>query len=291
MDSLSSVLKRKRDQEDRLRRSDPTKNIIIGEDGAGGNTSSNPDDALTVAVESLNTLTGDVILAAGTNITLTPVGNTITIDAAGGGGAFTDLTDAPADYTGAGGKIVAVKADVSGLEFVAAPAAENGIPVGGAAGQILSKIDGMDYNAKWITPTSGGGVVPVHVDLWHSDSVVTEGAAMTLATGAPIWSQYGVQIPSTATDKFTCTPFALDAGTYTLRIDGYVDSNRGKIDFYLDDVRVVLQQDWAAGANRKDVTGIVISTAGAHILRAEINGTSGGNYYMCLSRFAFIKTA
>jgi len=37
-------------------------------------------------VSSLNGLTGDVVLAAGTNITLTPVGNTITISSAGGSG-------------------------------------------------------------------------------------------------------------------------------------------------------------------------------------------------------------
>lgn len=36
-------------------------------------------------VTSINSLTGAVTFAAGTNITLTPVGNTITIDAAGGG--------------------------------------------------------------------------------------------------------------------------------------------------------------------------------------------------------------
>lgn len=38
-------------------------------------------------VSSLNGLTGAVILAAGTGITLTPVGNTITIATSGGGGA------------------------------------------------------------------------------------------------------------------------------------------------------------------------------------------------------------
>lgn len=37
-------------------------------------------------VNSVNGLTGGVTLAAGTNITLTPVGNTITIDSTGGGG-------------------------------------------------------------------------------------------------------------------------------------------------------------------------------------------------------------
>mgnify|MGYP003552766408 CR=1 FL=1 len=47
------------------------------------------DSASASGVTSLNTLTGAVVLAAGTNITLTPVGNTITIDAAGGASGIT----------------------------------------------------------------------------------------------------------------------------------------------------------------------------------------------------------
>jgi len=38
----------------------------------------------------------------------------------GGASAFTDLTDAPASYTDQGGKVVAVKSDASGLEFIVA---------------------------------------------------------------------------------------------------------------------------------------------------------------------------
>jgi len=34
-----------------------------------------------------------------------------------------------------------------------------GVPVGGTAGQILSKIDGTDYNTEWIDNTGGGGGV------------------------------------------------------------------------------------------------------------------------------------
>lgn len=44
---------------------------------------------------------------------------TLTVTGAGAT-AFTDLTDVPAAYTGQGGKVVAVKADVSGLEFITA---------------------------------------------------------------------------------------------------------------------------------------------------------------------------
>jgi hypothetical protein len=41
---------------------------------------------ITGLVTSINTLTGAVTLAAGANVTLTPVGNTITIASTGGGG-------------------------------------------------------------------------------------------------------------------------------------------------------------------------------------------------------------
>lgn len=43
-------------------------------------------DRIVGIVSSFNTLTGDVVLAAGANITLTPSGNTITIASSGGGG-------------------------------------------------------------------------------------------------------------------------------------------------------------------------------------------------------------
>ncbi len=37
------------------------------------------------------------------------------------------------------------------------PSGLAGLPPGGAAGQVLSKIDGTDYNTAWTTPASGGG--------------------------------------------------------------------------------------------------------------------------------------
>jgi hypothetical protein len=40
----------------------------------------------------------------------------------GGASVFTDLTDTPASYSGAGGKIVAVNSGASALEFIDAPA-------------------------------------------------------------------------------------------------------------------------------------------------------------------------
>jgi hypothetical protein len=100
-------------------------------------------------------------------------------DAASGGGAtsFTGLDDVPDSYVGQGGKIVKVKATADGIEFAeiasggtstssvnigiidggdsASAYSEEqiftGVPSGGTAGQILSKVDGTDFNTQWIT--------------------------------------------------------------------------------------------------------------------------------------------
>jgi hypothetical protein len=63
MDSLGKLLKRKRDEEDRLRRRDPAKNIIMGRDGLGGNTE----------IKHYHIQQGD-------NITIVEEGDTITIN-------------------------------------------------------------------------------------------------------------------------------------------------------------------------------------------------------------------
>ena len=46
-----------------------------------------------------------------------------------------------------------IPAGATGSQGPAGP----GVPTGGTAGQVLSKIDGTDYNTEWVTPSSGGG--------------------------------------------------------------------------------------------------------------------------------------
>jgi hypothetical protein len=72
---------------------------------------------------------------------------------------FLTLTDTPAAYTGEGGKIVAVKSDVTGLEFIAAPAAANGVPAGGTTNQLAAKNSNTDYDLKWMdAPAAANGI-------------------------------------------------------------------------------------------------------------------------------------
>ena len=47
----------------------------------------------------------------------------------------------------------------------ASGAAGVGVPAGGAAGQVLSKVNGTDYNTQWTTPAAGGGGAYPSVEL------------------------------------------------------------------------------------------------------------------------------
>jgi hypothetical protein len=94
----------------------------------------------------------------------------------GGASAFIDLTDVPANYTSASGKFVKVKADESGLEFVA------------------SSVAGHDILSASHTDSTAGAVVagdliygdntPKWVRLAHG----SDGDVLTLASGLPSWA-------------------------------------------------------------------------------------------------------
>ena len=69
-----------------------------------------------------------------------------------GAETFALLTDTPSAYTGEGGKFVAVKDDVTGLEFVDAP-------TGGGGGQTLIAIENTPTD---LTPYSQGQILPIN---------------------------------------------------------------------------------------------------------------------------------
>lgn len=50
----------------------------------------------------------------------------------------------------------AIDASTGKLYVPGAGEAANGLPAGGTAGQMLSKVDGTDYNAEWVDAPSGG---------------------------------------------------------------------------------------------------------------------------------------
>ncbi|ROH93829.1 collagen-like protein [Stagnimonas aquatica] len=63
----------------------------------------------------------------------------------------------------------------------AAGAAGIGVPAGGTAGQVLSKVNGTDYNTQWTTPASGGGGGAAKVQL-RANKTGGTGESCPLAT-------------------------------------------------------------------------------------------------------------
>jgi hypothetical protein len=117
-----------------------------------------------------------------------PLVDAIVEGVGGGGGAttFTGLTDTPANYTGQGGKAVAVKPDATGLEFVDFP--EGGGSMTGA--QIEAALDTHLGDETWkeglATPANLNALSDVDIDT----SLLTEddhGAAITFDYTSGLW--------------------------------------------------------------------------------------------------------
>lgn len=94
------------------------------------------------------------------------IGNILGVNADGDGFAFVDPTSGPPGPTGPAGLNGVDGANgVDGINGVdgmngapgVAGAAGVGVPSGGSTGQVLSKIDGTDFNTNWTTPSAGGG--------------------------------------------------------------------------------------------------------------------------------------
>ncbi len=146
---------------------------------------------LSGGVTSLNGLLGAVNLAAGSNVTLTPSGNTITVSATGGGGV--------AGVSSVNGYVGAVTIEAGTNASFAPASAGNGIRInasGGASGvTTLNSLSG----AVSLVNGSGISVTPSGNNL----TIAATGAGLTLpytgsaATGAGA-SAFNVSTPGTA---------------------------------------------------------------------------------------------
>lgn len=112
-------------------------NISITTNSAGQKVISSTLPVLA-GVTALNGMTGAITLAAGSNITISPSGNVLTISASSGGATqFIQLTDVPNSYAGQAGKAVRVNAGATALEFFTATGSGTVTNVASADGSIL----------------------------------------------------------------------------------------------------------------------------------------------------------
>ncbi|HQQ76613.1 MAG TPA: hypothetical protein PLB01_04605 [Thermoanaerobaculia bacterium] len=123
--------------------------------------------AAVPSVTSLNALSGDLTLAAGTNVTLTPSGSTLTISAAGGGGGGGTVTSVGTGSGLTGGPITTTgTVSVAPLGITTGMLANNAVTsaklANGAVG--LSQIDTSQVQARVAACPPGTTVRSVNAD-------------------------------------------------------------------------------------------------------------------------------
>jgi hypothetical protein len=149
----------------------------IAADSILGNTSAST--AVPVALTALPfAYTGDVTRAADSNATVLAAGNA---------GNLNSGTLLAARMPALTGDVITTVGTVATTYNNAVPTTKAGLPTGGTANQVLSKIDATNYNTQWITPTGGGNV---------SNS------------GTPTVDQIGIWVTATTIKGVTALPAA-----------------------------------------------------------------------------------
>lgn len=139
--NIAEKIKKQTDKILRQQAQGPNAGVVIVDAGDGSTSVSNPAGDLAQHKTS-----GD---HDGRYYTEGEVDALIADIPTGGVDVFIELADVPPSYEGHSGKLAAVNPTEDGLEFVATPPAENGIPTGGTNNQLLAKDGAGDYAVKW----------------------------------------------------------------------------------------------------------------------------------------------
>jgi hypothetical protein len=131
-------------------------------------------------------------------------------------------------------------------------------------------------NLEWLYDN-----LPKRATMWHGDSVVTAGNAITVyISTSQVHCQFARQDAPANADIFTQS-FVVAEGTYTLYFLGVTANNCGKIDWDVDGVSIETGQDWYSAGTTYNVTKsatVTLTTAGdggRHVLTGTVNGHNG----------------
>lgn len=108
-------------------------------------------NAINTSYLGLIKTTDNAAIGAGAKVITDGAGNAINLEIGTGDINFT------------GGNVNFTGSSVSGIDGLA--------PAGGSAGQVLEKIDGIDYNYAWVTPAAGGS--PGLINDVAADSIIS----------------------------------------------------------------------------------------------------------------------
>jgi len=148
----------------------------------------------------------------------------------------------------------------------------------------MIRYDGTDWVAE-----SGYSALPTRAMWFWADTTVVTGNAIAIALSASqVHNSYWYQNTAALNDSVTYSAI-LDAGTYTMTTIGVTAWNRAQIDWFVDGIHVVTNQEWySAGIvyNVIRTATVVIPTSGYHIFQSRIDSKHGSStdYYMNLTR-------
>jgi hypothetical protein len=122
-------------------------------------------------------------------------------------GSATTLTGPKGDKgdTGPQGPAGASGGGVAGPQGPAGPAGATGagVPTGGTAGQVLSKIDGTNYNTQWTTLATGGDMQKSVYDTDNNSKIDKDKVAADLAISGGTVDNSPIGATTASTGKFT----------------------------------------------------------------------------------------
>ena len=136
-------------------------------------------------------------------------------------------------------------------------------------------------------------IYPQRANFFHDEALVTVGNALHSTNHDSAQAYAVIQrqgTPAADGDTFTQS-FMLEGGTYSFIVVGFTDVNRGKIDWYIDDVLVVSGEDWYSASSTYNVvkthTSITVTGNGRHVLKGVINGknASSSGYFYTLTKY------
>jgi len=170
-------------------------------------------------------------------------------------------------------------------------------PMGIYGGDNDSHFSGSLLYTEGESGGGGGGAIQVkRHTMWHDEATVLSGGAITISTVAGgannmMYNGYAVQLPYVDGDTFTHGCY-LTAGTYTFYVLGRTTTNRGKLDWYVDGVKVISGQDWYSAASVLNVVksgAVTITTTGWHQIKGVVNGknAASSNYAITLTKYWF----
>jgi len=146
--------------------------------------------------------------------------------------------------------------------------------------------------SKLLGTAKSANVYPRRASWFFIDGVGTtleRNSNYTSAEHKALWSQ----VSEADGDSWTFSA-VLAVGSYTFHAKGRKGTAAGILDYYLDGTAIETGQDWYAAAasdNETETFTFSVATAGYHIFRLTVNGKTGSDYRIMLTRLWITPTA